>query len=219
MDSGLRSGRCGGGNTELGGFNFIMPATLVKQFVDRSGAHPKEGVFSTLYAKALDEETAGKAKAALATFTEINQMAPGHPYVQQHIAADQALVSAGKGGSESSSKTGLIAGVAGALLLLLLAGGFMILRGRKKQPAMVPVGMGGPMMSPTTVTPPLAGLPPSFATPPPPPGPSTTSPPPMAAPVAPMASSDPATGQKFCGNCGAMLTGQPFCGSCGQPAS
>ena len=210
-------GSIGQDNTELGGFNFIMPATLVKQFVDRSGAHPKESVFSTLYGKALDQEAAGKAKAALATFTEINTLSPGHPYVQQHISANQALVSSGKGGSDSSSKTGLIAGVAGAALLLLLIGGFVILRGRKKQPAMIGSATAT-MVSPTSVTPPLAGLPSSMQAPSMAPPAPMAPPPPMSAPEPAAPAGGVEAGRHFCANCGAMLTGQPFCGSCGQPA-
>ena len=219
-------GSIGQDNTELSGFNFIMPSTLVKQFVDRSGAHPKQSVFSTLYSKALDQEAAGKAKAALATFAEINTLSPGHPYVQQHISANQALVSSGKGGSDSSSKTGLIAGVAAAALLLLLVGGFFILRGRKRQPAFVGAGTAT-MVSPTSVTPPLAGLPPSMQHPPsmappapmaPPPPMQATMPMPATTPMPATAGSDDVA-HHFCGNCGAVLSGQPFCGSCGHAVS
>jgi hypothetical protein len=200
------------GNTELAGFNFIMPATLIKQFVDRSGAHPKESLFSTLYQKGLDQETGGKAKLALATFTQINQMAPGHPYVQQHIANDQSLIASGKGGSsDRSSKTVVYVAIAAAAALLLL--GTVLMMRRKGAKVVVPVTG----LEPTTYA-----------------APTPTALPPSAGPAAAMSSApteritqmaQAATATKvaapdaFCGGCGSTLDGLPFCRKCGRPAT
>ncbi len=217
------------GQTELAGFNFIMPATLIKQFVDRSGAHPAEGIFTKLYNKALDAETAGEAKVALATFTEINQLAPGHPYVQQHIAADQGLVSSGQGGAEpttvapstsavsapissaptsqatsvpkktSSSNNTGLIAGGGAAVVALFA--LIVALAMKTRRKSAPTAM--PAMVLTT---PAAIAPASEHVP-------------MAAPSAPHSATSSSTASRaFCGSCGVPLTGKAFCGSCGQAA-
>jgi serine protease Do len=218
-----------GGQTELAGFNFIMPATLIKQFVDRSGAHPADGIFTKLYNKALDAETAGQAKVALATFTEINQLAPGHPYVQQHIASDQALVSSGQGGADpttvapatsavsapsSSSPTSQATSAAkksssSSSTGLIAGAGVAVLAALALIAALA---MKGKRKAATTAMPAMVlPIPAAIA--------SASEHVPMAAPLAPHSAPSSTTASRaFCGSCGEPLTGKAFCGSCGQAA-
>ncbi|NUU33004.1 trypsin-like peptidase domain-containing protein [Arthrobacter sp. C9C5] len=86
----------------LPGVNFLMPVTLIKEFVARSGARPAEGNFTKQYKHGLDQEAGNHFKAALETFSGLNTVAPGHPYVQKHLSEDQAAVAAGRDVPEQS---------------------------------------------------------------------------------------------------------------------
>lgn len=123
---------------QLPGVNFLMPSTLIKEFVARSGAHPAEGTFTRQYKKGLDQEAGSHFKAAMETFTGINTLAPGHPYVQKHLSDDQAAVAAGRDVPEQSAgplgmnPVWLAVGVLG---LVLLAGALLVFRRTRKGPA------------------------------------------------------------------------------------
>jgi S1-C subfamily serine protease len=194
-------GSLGKDDKELAGFNFIMPATLIKQFVDRSGAHPAESMFTTLYNKALDQEAHSKYKNALKTLTEINEIAPGHPYVQQHISSDQSAIAGGKDKSGGGGKTGLLIGIIAAVAVL--AGGIALFVYRRSAGRARGGGATGPPMHDSTVTAPSA------------PTPSE----PILTPVDEPAWADAGGADgHFCSRCRAALDGKAFCGSCGQAA-
>jgi serine protease Do len=125
---------------EVQGFNFIMPSTLIKQFMDRSGAHPAQGTFTKLYATGLAQEQAGAYKDAKATFQQIDALSPANPYVQQHISQDESAIAGGKDKSLGiwpiviAGVVGVIV-IAGVVILLVVAS-----RRKKPQPAAQPVG-------------------------------------------------------------------------------
>jgi serine protease Do len=203
-----------GSNAELAGFNFIMPATLIRQFVDRSGAKPSLGLFSTLYNKGLDQEAAQHYKSALQTFTEINTLSPGHPYVQQHISLDQAAVASGKDKSGGSSP--LVPILIAVVLVVLIAGaGFMIWSRRKRSGAASYTG---------TPVPATVGA--LAATPPPPPlevgrgaGPPSGGDEPRETIASPVGGGEHGPKSAYCRACGAALEGKNFCGACGERAT
>jgi serine protease Do len=114
------------------GYNFIMPSTLVKQFLDRSGAHPAQGEFTKLYAQGLAQEASNQYRAASATFQQIAKLSPGNPYVQQHVSQDEAAVAAGK--DRTFGIAPMIA-LAAVFMLVVAIGMVIVFRGRGRKAA------------------------------------------------------------------------------------
>lgn len=188
---------------ELQGFNFIMPMSVVQDFITRSGAKPGPSLFSDLWKKALAEEEKGNAKKALGLMQQIEALSPGHPYVARHIEEDQALVAEGKGGSDGSSPIVPIAVVA-VVVLLLAGGGFVVMSRKKKGVAAGAGSVAAPVSAPVITPPPAIPQP----------------------PVAPAADvvdaelvSEPTSAvesaHRFCGSCGTAAAGGAFCTNCG----
>ena len=127
---------------QLQGYNFIMPSALIKQFLNRSGAHPAQGEFTRLYDQGLAQEASSQYKAAVATFQQIQELSPGNPYVQQHVSQDEAAVAAGKDTSLGVivSTLGIVAVV---ILVLVVAGVAIVVLSRRKKvaPAVAPVAV------------------------------------------------------------------------------
>ena len=124
-----------GSGGRVAGVNFLMPTTVLSEIIGRSGARPGEGTFNTLYKQGLAQEAAGQRKAALDTFRQINEISPGHPYVQRHISDNQSAIAAGK--DRSLPMAGVLAvGCCGfAVLVLIVAVAVLLLRRRGKKAA------------------------------------------------------------------------------------
>ena len=165
------------------GFNFIMPSTLIKQFLDRSGAHPGEGQFTKLYTQGLAQEASSQYSAAKASFQQIEQLSPGNPYVQAHVSQDVAAIG---GGKDKSVDVMPMIGIGVVVLLVVGAGlAILVVARRKKGPQPIPA-QGAvvatqypPSIGPQTSTP----LPPASGYPPGEPGPAA---PVSVTPVAPL---------------------------------
>ena len=113
------------------GFNFIMPSTLVRQFLDRSGAKPAQGEFSKLYTQGLTQEAAGEYTSARDSFQQIEQLSPGNPYVRHHVSQDTAAIAGGK--DKPSGVTSML--WIGAILLLAVGVGVaLVVRSRRRNP-------------------------------------------------------------------------------------
>ena len=143
---------------EIQGYNFIMPSTLVKQFLDRSGAHPAQGEFTKLYILGLTQEASNQFKAANATFQQMARLSPGNPYVQQHISDNEAAIEAGKDRSfgviPMMGVTLLpMIGTGLGLLVVVIAGVvILILATRKKTAPEAPAASGAPAPGNTAVS-------------------------------------------------------------------
>ena len=139
------------------GFNFVMPSTLIKQFLDRSGAKPAQGEFTKLYTQGLTQEAASQYSAAKGSFQQIESLSPGNPYVQLHISQDAAAISSGK---DKSSGVMPMIGL-GVLVVLVVVAGIAILVAsrRKKAPPPIPAQsvvatqQYPPSLGPQTATP------------------------------------------------------------------
>lgn len=115
------------------GFNFVMPTAVVKEFLDRAGAHSGEGTFTRLYTEGLQEEAGGHHKHALEKFQSVNRLAPGHPYVQQRISFNEEAVA---GGKDKSVSAAMAIGVPAVVLVGLgLAGLGMLVFARRRKAA------------------------------------------------------------------------------------
>lgn len=82
----------------VAGLNFIVPISIAREFLQKARIEPKQGEVSQMYTKALRDSDAGDHKSALALLTNVNNLSPGHPYVQEQIAEEQKAVNASGGG-------------------------------------------------------------------------------------------------------------------------
>ncbi len=137
---------------EIQGYNFIMPATLVRQFLDRSGAHPAQSEFTKLYDQGLAQEASSHFKAADATFQQIERLTPGNPYVLKHVSQDEAAIAAGK---DRSLDLLPMLGIGTAILIVLVGGAVavMLVARRRATPATSAARAGPAPQEPLPATP------------------------------------------------------------------
>ncbi len=67
------------------GFNFLVPINIAKEFLKEVGVTPHQGSLDEHYKKALELMWNGYYSKALKEFGIVEQMYPGHPYIQQFI--------------------------------------------------------------------------------------------------------------------------------------
>ena len=118
-------------NQNVQGFNFIMPTTLINQFLGPSGAHPAQGEFSRLYTQGLTQEAAGQYKAALASFQQVDELSPSNPYVQRHVGQNAAAIAAG----QDKSVDIMPFAVSAVAVLLVGIGAALVVITRRRKPA------------------------------------------------------------------------------------
>ncbi len=112
---------------EIAGMNFVIPMSVVQQFLDRHNVQPAESIVSTLYAQALQERDRHYYKKAMKLLQEINAIAPGHPYVHEQISLSQKAITEGK---DESWRRVLMCAIIGAAVVLVLGVGVVVLRRR-----------------------------------------------------------------------------------------
>jgi hypothetical protein len=178
------------------GVSFLMSASSIMDLVKKSGAQPGEGQFTQKYKLGLSQEAASHHTAALETFKSLEALSPGHPYVQRHLASNDAAIAAGKDVPVDPGPVDIMGGIssqatlylgAAALILLLATAGFFMIRGRTANK------LDGPQMGSLG----LAS-----------PGPGTTG-------AMPMATAAPAA-KLTCHTCRASLSADDhFCKNCG----
>jgi serine protease Do len=101
------------------GYNFIVPITIVNEFLSRVGVHQTTtSPFNAMWANATSEFDKEHYKGALATLQQINTLEPGLPYVQELMQRAQAKITAGQDKTPPPMMVWLI-----PLLILLAVGG------------------------------------------------------------------------------------------------
>lgn len=115
------------------GAHFIVPTSVVREFLVRTNVTPKQSIVSTRYAEALRLMDKGYYKRARDMLRDIDAMSPGQPYILKAIADAQRHVAAGEDKSWQAFLPWYAGG--GALVVLLVAAGaFVWLRKRKATP-------------------------------------------------------------------------------------
>jgi S1-C subfamily serine protease len=109
---------------EIQGFNFALPISVAREFINKSGAKPREGVVSQKYDDAIGLYNKQWYSDALAEFKQVNSLSPGHPYVQDYINKSQTAISQGKDRSNEKYIPFLVVGI--AVVLVLIAGVLML---------------------------------------------------------------------------------------------
>ncbi len=74
---------------ETPGFNFLVPVSIVKDYLNRANVQPTESQFTTMYRQALSEYSAGNFQESLNILEQINALSPNNPYILNYIAKAQ----------------------------------------------------------------------------------------------------------------------------------
>ena len=223
---------------EVQGFNFAVPISLAREFINKSGGKPQEGIVTQKYNDAIDLYDKHWYSDALSEFQQVNSLSPGHPYVQQYITDSQTAIAQGKDRSNEKYLPFLFVGIP---LALLVVAGVVVLavlltrrRGRPEAPAYAGGGGAGYQLqqpqypsqlppggqSAYQQAPPGQGSSPPPAPAQPPAQPVTYGQPGAAPPAEPEAPGEAKAGAqqvRFCSNCGNNVTGKAFCDRCGKP--
>jgi S1-C subfamily serine protease len=160
---------------EIQGFNFALPISVAREFINKSGAKPREGVVSQKYDEAIALYNKQWYSDALTGFNQVNSLSPGHPYVHEYINKSQTAIAQGKDRSNEKYIPFLVVGI--AVVLVLIAGILMLVmlpRRRARAAAGGPMPGGftpeaaGPAQHSTAGGDPAATAPPTNAEAPPP---------------------------------------------------
>lgn len=79
---------------EAPGFNFLVPVSIVKDFLNRANVHPTESQFTTMYRQALSDYSAGRFQDFLNILQQINAHSPNNPNIVDYISRAQQGASA-----------------------------------------------------------------------------------------------------------------------------
>lgn len=120
----------------VAGMNFIVPISVVREFLNRHNVQPAESIVSRLYADALRQRDRQRYKKALKALQEINAIAPGHPYVQEQVSACQKAIAEGK---DKTWQGVVLYAVLSGVAVLGFGGGVIALRRRGRRNASVDI--------------------------------------------------------------------------------
>jgi len=214
-----------GGAAQVQGFNFAIPATVIKQFLTETNVTPTEGSLTKTYHEGVDLYYNEHYGAAKDKFKEVSDANPAFPYIADQISACTNKINSGQDKSTFPIPMWLII----ILAIVVIGGGvatvvLVIRSGKGKKP---PVGppmqpMAGPPTQPSAASP--------GATPTTQPAPSAPEPAPPAAPTAEETTTEmpapetaaappaPAPDQTGAGETAAGKEGEEphFCASCGH---
>jgi serine protease Do len=114
------------------GINFLVPSSVVFEFLNEINVQPQEGRLTHMYRAALADFDAHHYRAALDKFQQINNLNPGFPFVQKYITDAQGEISAGHDRTLPELPYGTIAAVIIALAIVITGAWFLM---RKHVPA------------------------------------------------------------------------------------
>ncbi|MFT4008722.1 MAG: trypsin-like peptidase domain-containing protein [Nocardioidaceae bacterium] len=127
------------------GQNFVIPASEIRDMLERNGVKPEESDTTANYARAVDEFYAEHYSAALPLFEKVESLYPAHPFAQKFVLDSKTAIDEGRDKTpKPASKKPWILGLVGAGLVGLLGGGGLWLalrrRGRASTPAATEAG-------------------------------------------------------------------------------
>lgn len=212
---------------EKAGYNFAVPVTVVKEFLDQANVTPATGTLTGTYHEAIDLFMDKHYSAAKEKFEEIRDANSEFPYVQDYIEKSSAKISAGEDISTFPIPTWLIIVIAaGVFVVIIIVVVLLVLKpGRKGTPPGAGQAATPPPAAPAAPT----GTPPAET----PTADTTPAAAPPAAPAAEAATTEMPAGaaageapagetggaeDRFCKKCGNELgPGSEFCSKCGNP--
>jgi len=188
---------------QVQGFNFALPASVIRQFLNSANVHPKESQATSLFKQGLDAADQQHYSQALQLFQKVNTLDPGIPAVQDQMKSAQTAIDQGRDQpvDQGSGLPLLAVGIAlmavkVGVVITALGGALLgLLRRRRRPRAGAPVGPQ-PEAMPLQLT-----------------GHAVTPAVAVAATPAPM------RGPRFCTECGSAMAGQHVCPACARPAA
>lgn len=126
---------------EIADMNFVVPMSVVKEFLDRANVTPTESIVTKTYREALDLYYKEHYKKALKKLQQVAALCPSHAYSQTFIADSQKAISEGR---DKAIPDWVIYGVP-ALVVIGIVVAVVIVRNKKKkvaQPATTAVKEG-----------------------------------------------------------------------------
>lgn len=128
------------------GAAFVVPMTVVREFLQRANVTPQESQTAKLWSEALDLIQNERYSAAKEKLAQFETLRPGVPAVAaKKQMAEKAIL---EGKDKSGPSMMLIAGVAGAVVLVIVVV-LVAMRGRGGKMPMPPTGGQPPQVPPT----------------------------------------------------------------------
>ncbi|MGG6242689.1 trypsin-like peptidase domain-containing protein [Nodosilinea sp. AN01ver1] len=101
--------------SQVQGANFVVPISVVNEFLTQANVEPAPSGISQLYQTAVSQFERGQFKRALASFRQVSELNPSYPYVQSYLSKTQAAINKDVEGAVSPGSI-----VAGGIVVLLL---------------------------------------------------------------------------------------------------
>ncbi len=114
---------------EVQGMNFIVPSTIVEEYIEKARIDPEMSEISLTYEEAMDLFDESRYKKALEKFDEVKEMNPSFPFIDKMIKDTERKIESGYDKEPTDMKMYYYIG-GGALVLLLVL--FLVLRKKKK---------------------------------------------------------------------------------------
>jgi serine protease Do len=116
-------------NAEVQGMNFIVPATIVEEFIKEGKIHPMMSDISMSYEEGMDLFDASRYKKALEKFNEVKDMNKSFPFIDKMIADTKRNIDKGLDKEPKDMMMYYYIGGGAVALILIL---FLLLRKKKK---------------------------------------------------------------------------------------
>jgi len=129
--------------TQAEGYNFLVPASTVKEFLKQAGVQNQDGLTNQAFRRGLELHWAGRYTDAIKEFEEVRRLFPAHVEASRLITEAQEFKSEGKEKEPESGNTAAIvfAAVGGAAVLALII--FLLVRRRGHSPSVMRPPMPG----------------------------------------------------------------------------
>ena len=114
---------------EVQGMNFIMPSTIVNEFIDKMKIKPEMSDISLAYEDAMHSFDKDHYKKALEKFKRVKEMNPSFPFIDSYLSQTQKNIDKGLDKEPKDMKMYYFIGGGVVVLLLLL---FLFFRKKKK---------------------------------------------------------------------------------------
>ena len=114
---------------EVQGMNFIVPATIVEEYIDKAKVEPAMSDISLAYEAAMDLFDKARYKKALLKFEEVKEMNRSFPFIDKYIADTKRNIDKGLDKEPKDMKMYYYIGGGVVILILIL---FLVLRKKKK---------------------------------------------------------------------------------------
>lgn len=113
---------------EVQGMNFIVPSTIVNEYIEKARINPAMSDISLAYEQAMDFFDKARYKKALGKFDEVKSMNPSFPFIDKYIADTKRNIEKGLDKEPKDMMMYYIGG--GAVLVILIL--VFVLRRKKK---------------------------------------------------------------------------------------